>query len=331
MARLDYANARLGARRAGLVGAADLRGLLARPSLPEQLAALRALPLGRSLPAELGADPLAEIEAALRDGWQREAAALLDDAEGYGARALLEAFLGLDDAGAVKAVLRAVARRLPVRAAAVPPAATVPPGALRAAAAAETLEAAVAALAVAGYPLAAPLRQALPVAPGGSLLLLEITADRAAVERARGACRRDEDGEVLREHVEDRVDVRNAETLLALAGAGTTADAFVPGGRRLSAAEFRRAAGRPQEAVRAVVGRLLASEAALATPWAADRAFERAVAASIRRAARRRPLSIAVPLAYLADRRAEVRRVSLLLRGAALGLPADELLDLAEA
>jgi hypothetical protein len=38
-----------------------------------------------------------------------------------------------------------------------------------------------------------------------------------------------------------------------------------------------------------------------------------------------------VPLAYLAERRAEVRRVALSLRGAQLGLPGDELLSLVEA
>jgi vacuolar-type H+-ATPase subunit C/Vma6 len=73
------------------------------------------------------------------------------------------------------------------------------------------------------------------------------------------------------------------------------------------------------------------AEGSLARPWQADRALERAMVAILHQEARRRPLSIAVPLAYLAARREEVRRVALLLRGAALELPGDEILDLAEA
>jgi V/A-type H+-transporting ATPase subunit C len=71
--------------------------------------------------------------------------------------------------------------------------------------------------------------------------------------------------------------------------------------------------------------------AALARRWAAERALEDAVLRPLLREARRRPLSLAVPLSFLLARRAEVGRVAVVLRGASLGLPADELLDLAEA
>ena len=53
--------------------------------------------------------------------------------------------------------------------------------------------------------------------------------------------------------------------------------------------------------------------------------------APLRREARVRPLSLAVPLAYLAERRAEARIVAITLRGAELGLPAEEILEMAEA
>ena len=44
--------------------------------------------------------------------------------------------------------------------------------------------------------------------------------------------------------------------------------------------------------------------------------------------ARRRvhPLSLAVPLAFVLERQAEIRQIRLVLRGAEFGLPADELL-----
>lgn len=48
---------------------------------------------------------------------------------------------------------------------------------------------------------------------------------------------------------------------------------------------------------------------------------------AIRREARVHPLSLAVPLASILERQAEVRRIRLVLRGAEFGLSADELLD----
>lgn len=335
MGRLDYVNARLAARRAGLLGPPALRELLGRASLEARLELLRGKPLGAALPAELGGDPIAEAERALREGWRREAAAVLEDVEGRRPRALLAAFLDLDEATAVKAVLRGVAEGRPPEGtlAAAPPVPGLGEATLRAAAGAPGVEGAIEVLDAAGSALAAPVRAALGLRADWGLLALEIAADRAAFERARAACRRrGEDAALLRRHVEDRVDARNAASLLLLAGAPVTADAFVAGGRRLDEAGFRRLAGAAAGEVRAAVGAAFpGTDAALAAPWSADRAIERALVAPLRREARARPLSIAVPLAYLAERRAEVRRVALVLRGAALGLEAGEILDLAEA
>jgi V/A-type H+-transporting ATPase subunit C len=333
VARLDYANARIGARRGQLVGAGALKELLSRPSSEARLEALRALPLGAALPADLGADPLAAAEAALREGWRREAVGVVAAAEGARPRALLEAWLRLEEATAVKAVLRGVARRTPVDdvLAAAPATPALPEETLRAAAAALTVEEAVSILADAGSALAEPLRRELPIGAERGILPVEIAADRAAFDQARRACRRrGEDGALLKRHLEDRVDVRNAETLLALAGAPPASDAFVTGGRRLPEPAFRRLAAAGAAAMRSGLAQLFPGAGA-AAPWAADRALERALILPLRRAARGLPLSIAVPLAYLAERRAEVRRVALVLRGAALELPADEILDLAEA
>ncbi len=336
MARLDYANARLGARRAQLLGARALREVLARPSLEARLDLLRRMRLGAVLPDAPGADALAATEAALREGWRHEAASVLADAEGARPRALLRAFLGIDDAAAVKAVLRAVVRGLGAdRAlAAAPPTPGLDEDALREAAAAASVPEAVGRLEAAAPELGRALRAALPASAAGDLLPLELAADRVVMDRARlAASGRDEDASILLRHLEDRIDARNAATLLALAGSPPHADAFLTGGRRLREPEFRRLAGAAADVVRAAVARLVPAgdAAALATPWGADAALERAWIAPLRREARMRPLSIAVPLSYLAERRAEVRRVALLLRGAELGLAADELLDLVEA
>ena len=335
MARLDYVNARLAARRRRLLGAPGLRELLALPTLAARIELIRQRAPGAALPEELGPDPIARIEAALREGWRREAAELLEDAEGRRVRALLAAFIALGEAPAVKAVLRGVAKGLPPdqTVAAAPPAPGLGDAALHAAASADGLEAAIESLAAAGSELAAAARNQLAPPASAGLLLLEIAVDRAALARARRACRRrGEDAALLLRRVEDLADARNAATLLALGGAVPEEDLFVPGGRRLGEPLFRHLTGAPVPALRAAIARLFpVGDGALASPWAADRALESALAAPLRRQARRSPLSIAVALSYLADRAAEVRRMAVVLRGAELGLEAAEILDLVEA
>jgi V/A-type H+-transporting ATPase subunit C len=334
LARLDYANARIGGRRSRLAGARALRELLARPSTEARLELVRALAAGAEIPAEPGADPLAAAERGLRTALRREALALLDDAESRRTRALLRAYLALDEATEVKAILRGVSVGAPFdRTLSAVLGGPASEEALRVAAAASSLEGAIAALGEAGSPLASALTEALPRAAEEGLLPLEIAADRAALQRAMRACRgRREDAAVLARHLADLADARNAATLVALDGAAPAVEPWVPGGRRWDATALDGLTRAGREAARAAIAEAFAIPAtALATPWAADRALERACAAALAREARVRPLSIAVPLAYLAARRDEVRRIALALRGAALSLPADELLDLVEA
>jgi V/A-type H+-transporting ATPase subunit C len=336
VARLDFANARLGARRARLAGPAELRALLSRPTLDARIALLRTLPVGASLPEEIGADPVAAVERALRAALRAETLAVLDRAEGRRARDLLGAFASLDEAEAVKAVLRGVARGAPIdrTVAAAPAVPALPAEALGRAAAAPSPAAALEALSAGGSGLATSVREALAGAGAHPLLRLEIAADAAAIRRALAACRRrGEDGAVLARHLADRADARNAATLLLLAGTAPDPGPWIPGGRRWDEDALTALARAGLAAARAAVSRAFAGveESALAPPWQADRTLERALVAALRREARRRPLSIAVPLAYLAARREEVRRVALLLRGTILELPGDEILDLVEA
>lgn len=336
MARLDFANARLGARRARLTAAATLRELLARPSLDARLELVRDLPLGARAAAG-GVDPIATVERALREALQREGLALLEDAEDRRVRALLTAYLALDEAAAVKAVLRGAAQGAAIdrTLAAAPPVPGLDEEGLRFAAAASSLEGAVDALVAAGSELAAALREPLSQSESGreGLLPLELAVDRAAHARAASACRgRGEDAAVLRAHLADLADARNAATLLALAGAAPASSPWVPSGRRWSEAALDALARAGPVAARAAIAEGFPGTAtALEHPWAADRALERACVAALRREARARPHSIAVPLAYLACRREEIRRVALVLRGAELALPGDELLELVEA
>jgi V/A-type H+-transporting ATPase subunit C len=344
VARLDLANARVAAWRTRLAGNATVRELLSRPTLEARLELLRAEPSGGPPvvappppgPGASAADPIAAAEAELRAAVRRTAERILRDVEGRRARLLLSAFLALDEAEAVKAVVRGVAAGAPLDRilAAAPPTPALPEPVLREAGAAAEAVAALGVLAAAGSAVAAAVLDAVPLDVSGGLVPLEIAADRAALGRARSACRRGgEDGAVLARHLEDRADLRNALTLLALGGAPPSADPFLAGGRRLPLALLRAlAASRDVAAARAAVARAFHLDAAaLSSPWAAERALEDAVARPLLREARRRPLSLAVPLSYLLARRTEARRLAVVLRGAALGLPADEILDLAEA
>jgi vacuolar-type H+-ATPase subunit C/Vma6 len=65
-------------------------------------------------------------------------------------------------------------------------------------------------------------------------------------------------------------------------------------------------------------------------PFAVDQVLRQALAEVMRREARLDPLSLAVPLAFVLERQAEVRQIRLVLRGAEFGVPADELLALVE-
>jgi V/A-type H+-transporting ATPase subunit C len=337
MSRLDYANARIGARRARLLGAGGIRDLLARPDLAARLELLGRLGL---LPAEPGRlpgspDPLGAAELRLWAEVRREGLRLLADAEGRRARALLAAFLELEAPRAVRAVLRGIAAGAPLDeiAAMAPPTPELSPERIRELASCAGAEAVAERLAAWRSPLGPALGAALPGRGEGGPIPAEVALDRAAFGRAFQACRAaGEDARILEAHLRDRVDARNAETLLVVAGGPGEPGSFVEGGRRIDRAAFLRMARLPPEALRAELAAHLRLEpGGMETPWGADRALERAVLAPLRREARSRSLSLAVPLAWLAERRAEVRSVAVALRGAELGLRAEEILSLAEA
>jgi len=339
MARLDRLNARLGARRSRLLRAEGLRALGARGAGEARLASLRSGPWAGALPAEGPLPPQAELEAGLRRVLREEGETLLAEAEGAAPRRVLAAFLALDEAGALKALLRGVAAGVQVERilAAAPASERLPEPLRRAVAAAASLDAAVAALAAARHPLAPALAEALPRTDQGGLLPLEAALDRAAFAQAAAvAARGGEDGRMLLDHLAERADAANAGLLLTLAGAGARGADEVGalvrhGGRRLAEDVVVQLAGAPLEEVQAALALAFPGVgAALASPWSAELALEGALLAGARRAARAHPLSAAVPIAYLLDRRAEARRLALLLRGAALELPADELLPLLE-
>ena len=343
MARCDFANGRIGARRSRLLGGRGLRDLLVRRDLGERLEMLRQAGYAAAVPAPPpGPDALSAAERGLGDLVRREARELGGHLEGALQRDLYRAFLLFEEAETLKTALRGIVHSEPADRvlALAAPTRSFPAERLRALAALPDPAAAAALLEAWENPFAAAVRRALPgIGKPGGLLRLEVAVDRTAQERALAAARgRGEDRAVMRRLLSARADLANAATLLKLVGSAEAGEFFLPGGAALGADRFAALSRLPPAALRQQLSRLLrrwlgAPDAAraLERPSRAEGLLERGLARAMRAEARARPHSLAVPLAYLHDRLWEVRRIRLVLRGAEYGLPADDLLDLLEA
>ncbi len=352
MARLDNVNARVGARRSRLIGAAGLRELLVRPTLAARIELL--VSRGR-LPAVPGLEPpkgaegaaraegvrpddaplLAAVEASLRAGVRADEARLLAEVEGHRQRRLLSAALGLQEGRALKILLRGTTHGVaPDRLVAlVPPTERLPEARVRRLAEAASPGALAARLAEEGSPFAEPIRAGLRERDRVGLLAAEVGVDRVAFSRVGEAARGGgEDAAALLDWLAGQADARNATTLLALGTAIPSHHLFLPWGRRIGAAAFARLARGGAEARRAAVAALVpCSPERVMDPSVAELLLDRAEVRRLALAARRLPLSLAVPLAWIEARRDEVRRMAVMLRGASLELPGEAILGMVEA
>ncbi len=349
MARLDHVNARVGARRARLIGAGGLRELLVRPTLAARIELLVSRGRLTGLPEVEGTAPagteavarleesrlIAAVEAALRAGVRADEERLLDEVEGARARRLLEAAVGLQEARAIKGLLRGTAHGVPPDRliALVPPTRRLPEDRVRRLAEAASPGAFAALLAEAGSPYAEPIRAGLRERDRVGLLAAEVAIDRVGfAEVAAASGRGGEDAAALNAWLSGQVDTRNANTLLALGAAVTSLPLFLPGGRRIPADAFGRLARGSAEARRSAAAALVpCAPDRLGDPSAAELLLASAEVRRLTLAARRQPLSLAVPLAWIEARRDEIRRIAVVLRGAALGLPGDAILGMVEA
>lgn len=341
----DYANARVRAMRGRLLGRAGITDLLAQPGLPARLEFLKRTDYGEVLAAHLsrGPDPLAAAERALRARLVDDLARIDRFFRGERLQGLFRAVLAFEDGWTLKTVLRGVtAGEAPERIfLLLSPTPELDHAALEELVRQREVKAVVDLLSTWRSPYARPLGEALAAyVPRRELLYLEVALDRFLFGQALEVARRDgEDGRVLLGFFETQIDLVNAATLLKLAGQGGAEEFFIPGGRLLGQRRFRRYSEFDGPALRTALareGRLLSAAglaglAALEDPFAADQLLHRALGETVRREARRSPLSLAVPVAFVLDRQAEVRRIRLVLRGAEFGLPADELLALVEA
>lgn len=317
------------------MGSDALRELLVRPSLEARIDLLVRSGRLPAPPAEREGPPLDAVEATLRAALREDEARLLREVEGEGPRRLLAAALGLREGQLLKVLLRGTAFGTPPDrlVALAPPTAAVPEERLRELAESTSPEALAESLAREGSPFSAPLRAALVERDRAGLLPAEVAIDRVAFGRvAEGARGRGEDAAALSDWLAARADARNALTLLALGANAPSRDLFIPGGRRIGVEPFRRLerAG-PEERRRAAAALVPCGPERLAEPASAERLLEGAATRRLRLAARRAPLSLAVPLAWIEARREEIHRIAVVLRGASLGLPGDAILDLVEA
>jgi V/A-type H+-transporting ATPase subunit C len=330
VARLDHVNARVGGRRARLIGGEGLRELLLRPSLDARIELLQ-----RSGRLAAGVEGLQAVEAGLRQGLRDDEARLCREVEGATARLLLAAALGIQEGQALKVLVRGASAGVdPERLVELaPPTEALPEPLLRQLARAASPDALVARLWEEASPYAEPMRSALTARAREGLLPVEVAIDRVAYGRVEAAARRrGEDAAVLGDWLADLTDARNAITLLAMGGAAPSSDLFLPGGRRIGPPEFARLARGGHDARRQLAAQLVPCDPErLRDAATADRLLARGALRRITRAARRAPLSLAVPLAWIGARREEVRRIAVVLRGAELGLSGDSILDLVEA
>ncbi len=361
MAGADYANARVGAMRGRLLGRAGVLELLARPDLAARLDFLRKTEYGEAVAAyATGArDPLRGAERGLRAQLRDDAVRIDRFLRGERVQSLFRAMLAFEDGWSLKTILRGLAHGEPPER--LFPLLAPTPGlddpALQELVRQREVKGVVDLLATWQSPYALPLGDALPAyLRRRELLVLEAALDRSLFTRALEAARRGgEDGRILRGFLETWIDVVNASTLVKLAGAGGGEELpgvpsgepgdsvahqeefFVPGGRLLTGSRFRQYAALDEPALREALvrdGRRHAAPGLAAIgesrdPFAAGQLLHRALAVAMRREARLHPLSLAVPLAFMLERQAEVRQIRLVLRAAEFGLPADELLDLA--
>ena len=344
MARADYANARVRGMKGRLLGPKGITGLLAQPGLAARLDYLKKTDYGEAVAAHLmrEPDPLRGAERGLR-------ARLIDDflridrfLRGERVRALFRAVVALEDGWNLKTVLRGITQGEPPERTflLLAPTPELGDAALGEMVRQKEVKAVVDLLATWGSPYAEPMTQAYAAyRTHRDLFLLELALDQFLFARALDAARGDgEDGRILLGFLQTQIDLANAGTLLKRAGGGRCDDLLIPGGRHITVKRFHRLCSLGERDVREALtrdGRLhldpwLAMMEERADPFAVDQILHQALREAMHREATVNPLSLAVPLSFVLERRAEIQRIRLVLRGAEFGLPADELLALVE-
>jgi V/A-type H+-transporting ATPase subunit C len=258
-------------------------------------------------------------------------------------RSLLEAILAFEDGWTLKTILRGITRgESPERIfLLLAPTPGLDDPALRELVGQREVKAVVDLLATWRSPYALPLTGAFRrYSAHRELFLLEVALDQFIFAQAVEAARGDgEDGRILLGFLETQIDLTNAGTLLKLVDGATRGEEFfIPGGRLMGLKRFRRLSTFGEQELREALvqeGRLhldprLITMGERGDPFTVDQMLRQSLEKAMQWEARVHPLSLAVPLAFVLQRQAEVRQLRLVLRGAEFGLPAEELLALME-
>jgi V/A-type H+/Na+-transporting ATPase subunit C len=335
----DYANARVRAMAGRLLGQKGITDLLAQPSLAARLDYLKRTTYGESLAAHLMREPdsLRAAERALGAQLSNDLLQMNRFLRGEPVLPLFRAVLGFEDAWTLKTVLRGIAQGEPPDRifALVAPTPEFDDPALRELVRQKDVKAVVDILATWRSPYASPLTEAFArYKTHRELFPLEVALDQFVFREALNAARGDgEDGEILLQFLENQIDLANVATLLKRADGGRCDDLFIPGGRSVSLHRFRTLSSLKEKDLRealAATGRPQLAAIDGASPFTVDQILQQALRKAIEREARVHPLSLAVPISFLLERRAEVQRIRLVLRGAEFGVPAAELVALVE-
>lgn len=343
MACCDYANARIRAMEGRFLGQKGITDLLVQPSLAARLDYLKRTAYSELLAAHLMREPdaLRAAERAVRAQLSADLLRMDRFLRGEPVLPLFRAVLGFEDAWTLKTVLRGIGQGEPPDRifTLVAPTPEFDDSALGELVRQKDVKAVVDLLTTWRSPYAFPLAEAFArYKTHQELFLLEVALDQFVFSEALNAARGDgEDGEILLQFLENHIDLANVGTLLKRAGGGRCDDLFIPGGRSVSLYRFQHLASLNEKDLREALAasgrprldsRLAATDGAV--PFAVDHILEQALRKEIERQARVHPLSVAVPLSFILERRAEVQRIRLVLRGAEFGVPAAELVALVE-
>jgi V/A-type H+-transporting ATPase subunit C len=344
MARADYANARVRARKGRLLGPKGITELVAQPGLHARLEYLKQTDYGPQLVAQLAReeDPLRAAERGLRQQLADDLLAIDRFLRGEHAAGLFRAVLAFEDGWNLKTVLRGITRGEPQERIflLLAPTPELDEAALAELVRQKDVKAVLDLLTTWRSPYAASLERAFEsYLPQRDLFLLELALDQQLFASALLAARGDgEDGRMLHGFLETQIDLANAAVLLQRADGAKSSELFITGGGLLTLKRFQRLSALGDCELREALARLerlhiggrLTALGERADPFTADQVLRQAMRQAMRWEARVHPLSIAVPLSFVLERRAEVQRIRLVLRGAEFGLPGEELLALVE-
>lgn len=336
MPDFPYINARVRAMRSRLLTPAQMEELLGTPTLPAFLQGLATTPYGGDLQEALARyRDVRAVDDALARNLQRTTSKILEFADGR-PRALIEVLVLRWDLSNLRVIVRGKhAGRPPDEVmGALLPAGTLGEIVLREMAGYPDMGPLAGTLETLEHPFAVPMAEGVAAyAASRDLTALEMRLDRAYVERGmRVAHGRGGDAAVLREILQDEIDIANIKTALRLASAGDLAEEqrlryYIHGGTILPPDLFLALSAPATQAKAWMKLRMSGFQVHELPASLVDFERETDIAAARALAAhyRRDPLGLDIVVGYMAMKSTEVANLRLIARGKFLGLPREVL------